>query len=111
MWWAAFLRWIGHPTESAELPPEAPSEEAPTEEAPSTNEPDEEEEMDKPELAWADDANGNVMPLLIAARNDDAGTVSGFIFADTENGFGISKGTMDLREHLKPGGRDGVYQA
>jgi hypothetical protein len=66
--------------------------------------------MDRPELGWADDANGNVMPLLISVRQEN-GNVNGFIFADAENGFGISKGTIDLRENLKPGSGDGVYIA
>lgn len=69
-----------------------------------------EDDMDRPELGWADDANGNVMPLLIASKQEN-GTVSGWIFSDTENGFGIDKGDNDYRENLKPGTGDGVYVA
>lgn len=66
--------------------------------------------MDRPELGWADDANGNIMPLLISVRQEN-GNVNGFIFADSENGFGIGKGDNDLRENLKPGSAEGVYVA
>ena len=116
MWWATFLRWMGQRTESANPPPAPPTEEAPTEVPPLaevpplTDDDEEDDDVDKPRLGWADDANGNKMPLLIGIEHGD-GTVTGFVFADAENGFGITKGGIDLRENLKPTGARFTYGA